>query len=121
MMCNNLDIDLVNITAYIKFGELLSICSQYIERKKMALINGHNSVINLQKITGNIPNQDFVNINAHIKLGEISSICSQDIERNRTSDISQGPYYNSVTNARTMMCKNPNLDHVNTNARTKLG
>ena len=32
-MCNNPDIDLVNMIAYIKFGEILSICSQDIERK----------------------------------------------------------------------------------------
>ena len=30
----NLDLDLVNINAYIKFGEDLSICSQDIERKR---------------------------------------------------------------------------------------
>ena len=33
MMCNNPNVDLVNIIAYIKFGEILSICSQDIERK----------------------------------------------------------------------------------------
>ena len=33
MMCNNPNIDLVNIISYIKFGENLSICSQDIERK----------------------------------------------------------------------------------------
>ena len=33
-MCNNPDIDLVNMIAYIKFGEILYICSQDIERKQ---------------------------------------------------------------------------------------
>ena len=33
MMCNNPDIDFVNMIAYIKFGEILSICSEDIERK----------------------------------------------------------------------------------------
>ena len=33
MMCNNPKLDLVNMNAYIKFGEILSICSQDIERK----------------------------------------------------------------------------------------
>ena len=33
MMHNNL----VNINAYIKFGEILSICSQDIERKSMVI------------------------------------------------------------------------------------
>ena len=31
MMCNNPNVDLVNINAYIKFGEILSICSQDFE------------------------------------------------------------------------------------------
>ena len=31
MMCNNPNIDHVNMNAYIKFGEILSICSQDIE------------------------------------------------------------------------------------------
>ena len=33
-MCNNPHVDLVNINAYIKFGEILSIRSQDIERKQ---------------------------------------------------------------------------------------
>ena len=33
MMCNNPNVDLVNMNAYIKFGEILSFCSQDIERK----------------------------------------------------------------------------------------
>ena len=34
MMCNNPELDLVNMNAYIKFGEILSIGSQDIERKQ---------------------------------------------------------------------------------------
>ena len=34
MMCNNPNVDLVNINAYIKFGEILSNCSQDIEWKQ---------------------------------------------------------------------------------------
>ena len=34
MMCDNPKLDLVNMNAYIKFGEILSICSQDIERKR---------------------------------------------------------------------------------------
>ena len=30
-MCNNPNIDLVNMNAYMKFGEILSICSQDIK------------------------------------------------------------------------------------------
>ena len=33
MMCNNPDVDLVSMIAYIKFGDIQSICSQDIERK----------------------------------------------------------------------------------------
>ena len=32
MMCNNPNVDLVNINASIKLGEILSICSQDNER-----------------------------------------------------------------------------------------
>ena len=32
-MCKNPDVDLVNMIEYIKFGEILTICSQDIERK----------------------------------------------------------------------------------------
>ena len=34
IMCNNPKQDLVNMNAYIKFGEILSIGSQDIERKR---------------------------------------------------------------------------------------
>ena len=34
MMCNNPNVDLVNMKAYIKLGEILSICSQDIELKQ---------------------------------------------------------------------------------------
>ena len=34
MMCNNPDLDLVNMIAYIKFGVILSICSQKFEWKQ---------------------------------------------------------------------------------------
>ena len=33
MTCNNPKLDLVNMNAYIKFGEILSICFQNIEWK----------------------------------------------------------------------------------------
>ena len=34
MMCNNPNLDLVNIDVYTKFGEILQISSQDIERKR---------------------------------------------------------------------------------------
>ena len=44
MMCNNPNVDVVNMNAYIKFGEILSICSQDIEWKR-------NFGVNLSKDT----------------------------------------------------------------------
>ena len=50
MSCDNINEDLVNMNAYIKFGETPSISSQDIERKRnLALIKGHNSGTNEQK------------------------------------------------------------------------
>ena len=37
--CNNPKLDLVNMNAYIKIGEILSICSQDIERKQNFGVN----------------------------------------------------------------------------------
>ena len=37
MKLNKPNLDPVNINAYIKFGEILSICSQDIERKRNSL------------------------------------------------------------------------------------
>ena len=39
MMCNNFNVDPINMNAYVKFGEILSICSQDIERKRNFGIN----------------------------------------------------------------------------------
>ena len=71
-MCNNPNIDLVNINAYIKFGEIMSVCSQDIERKR-------NSGTNVRKMMCNYPHVDLVNINTYTIFCEILSICSQDI------------------------------------------
>ena len=38
-MRNNLNLDLVNMNAYISFGEILSICCQDIERKWTSDVN----------------------------------------------------------------------------------
>ena len=68
MTCNNPKLDLVNMIAYIKFGEIMSFCSQDIERNKiLASIKGHNSGTNLGKMMCNNPKLDHVNINAHTK------------------------------------------------------
>ena len=39
MTCTDSKIDVVNINAYLKFGEILSICSQDIERKQTFALN----------------------------------------------------------------------------------
>ena len=71
---NNSNLDLVNINAYIKFGEFLSICSQDSERKRnFGYIKGHNSGTNLRKMTCNNPRLDLANMNAYMKFGE--NIC----------------------------------------------
>ena len=63
--------------AYIKFCEVISICSQDIERKPILSIcsqdfewkpifgvnQGHNSGTNVQKMTCNNPKLDIVNMN----------------------------------------------------------
>ena len=77
-MCTNPKLDLANINAYTKFGEILLICSQEIEQKrnsehKSRVISGTN----VQKMMCNF--------------GEILSVCSQDIEPKRNSGVNQGP------------------------------
>ena len=39
MTCNNPKLDLINMNAYIKFSENLSICSKDIERKRNSGVN----------------------------------------------------------------------------------
>ena len=39
MTCTDPKIDVVNINAYLRFGEILSICSQDIERKQTFSLN----------------------------------------------------------------------------------
>ena len=46
----NTNFDLANINLYIKFGEIISICSQDIEQKRIFDINqGHSSVTIMRK------------------------------------------------------------------------
>ena len=42
-MCCNTNLDLVNFNAFIKFGKILSICSQDIEQNKIdGMADGQN-------------------------------------------------------------------------------
>ena len=94
MSGNNSNLDLVNMKVYIKFGEIVSICSQDIERKRNSDLKAKTIkkyVTNESKLIGNNPNLDLVNMNEYIKFGEIMPICIQDIEQKRNSDVNQGP------------------------------
>ena len=52
IMCNNPKLYLVNMNAYIKFGDILSIFSRCRAGNKiLAKIKGHTSVTNVQKMT----------------------------------------------------------------------
>ena len=83
---------LVNVNLYTKFGVILSIGSQDIERKRNSDINQrHNSVANLQNLTLYNQNLDIINVNVYTKFGLILSIGSQDIKRKRNFEINQGP------------------------------
>ena len=63
------------MNVFIKFGKILLICSQDIEREQNSDINqSYNFVPNLRKMTGNNPNLDFVNINEYPKFCKILSI-----------------------------------------------
>ena len=83
MMCNNPKLDLVNINAYIKFGGILSIYSQDIERERNSGVNQgplYYSGLNVRVIIMcNNRKLDHVSMNAYLKIGEILSICSQEI------------------------------------------
>ena len=70
MMSNNPKLDLVNMIAYIKFGENMSSSSQDIEGKQNFYVNqGPSLGTNVQKMMSNNLNVDHVNINAHTKFG----------------------------------------------------
>ena len=92
MTGNNPNLELVNINAYIKFGEILSVCSQNIKPKRNSdIYQGRNSVTNMPKMMHNNLMAGPVNTKTYIKFGEILSICSHGIEHKRKSDINQGP------------------------------
>ena len=88
MTCNNPKLDLVNINVYIKFGDILSICSQNIERERNFRHISRNITLvqTLRKMMCNNPLLDLVNMNAYIQFGEILSIHSHNIERKQNSD-----------------------------------
>ena len=77
------NLDLININAYMKFGQIIFISSQDIERKRIYDIN-QRAITLLQiseKMMCNNHNQHLVNINTHTKFCRIISIFSQYFER----------------------------------------
>ena len=72
MMRNNPNLDLVNMKAYIKLGEILSILRG---NKILTSIKGQNSVTNMRKMICYNPNLNLINMKAYIKFGEVLSIC----------------------------------------------
>ena len=92
MTCINPKLDLVKVDVHKKFGRILSIQSQDIERKRNSVsIKGCNSIKILRKKMGNNPKQDLVHVDVHTKFGQIRSSHSKDIERKQNSDVNQGP------------------------------
>ena len=72
MTCIDPKIDVVNINSYLKFGEILSLCSQDIERKRNFWRKSRATT--LVQIWKNDVKQSparFCHINAYIKFGEI--------------------------------------------------
>ena len=88
----NTNVDIVNDDVYTKFGLILSIHSQDIEKKQiLTSIKGRNYVANLRKTMIYITNVDLVNDYVYTKFGLNRSICFQDIEQKLNYDVYQGP------------------------------
>ena len=79
---------------------------------------GHNSVVNLQKMTDNTPNLELIQVNAYAIFDQIPFILSQDFERKHNFDNSQGPQLCCKVGKLTR--NNPNLDLVNINTTYKI-
>ena len=91
MTANNPNQDLVNINAYVKFGEICQFVLNILNGNKiLAYYKGHSSGRNVQKIMFNNQKLDLFNKNAYMKFGEILTIGFQDIKRKRNSCVIQG-------------------------------
>ena len=91
-MLNNPKVDVVNINACAKFGQIrLFILKILSDNEILTSFKGHNSVLKWEKLMLNNPNLDVININAQTKFGQNPFLLSQDIERKWNSDIIQGP------------------------------
>ena len=123
LLCNNPNLDLVNINVYPKFGQIPSICSKAIQQKQNSdKTHGSSRAITdtlSWKLTCNNPNLDLVNINAYAKFGRTPSIRSQDIEWKWNSDNNHGSSraITLVTIWWKVTRNNPNLDLININVK----
>ena len=81
MTGNNPKLDLVNVDVHTTFGQILSIRSQDIARKRNYDFKSRNSGNFFRKMTVDNPKLDLVNVDVHTKFGQILSIHSQDIEK----------------------------------------
>ena len=78
---SNPNLRILNMNAYIKRGEIPSVCSKDIERNEiLTSIKVHNSVTNFQKMPCNNLNLDLVNIDAYIKGGDSSVATSFGVD-----------------------------------------
>ena len=79
------------INAFIKPGQILSICSKDSEQNQNSDIHQwHNSVTNKQNMEDSNPNIYLINIYTFTKVGEILSICPQDIAQKHNYVANQG-------------------------------
>ena len=75
LMCNNPNLDLVNINAHARLGKFHQFVQKILSGNEILIsFKGHNSVINLRTLTRNNPILDLVNINAYPKFGQMPSI-----------------------------------------------
>ena len=121
IMRTNPNLDLININAYMKFGQIIFISSQDIERKRICDIS-QRAITLLQiceKVMCNNHNQHLVNINTYTKFCRILSIFLNILSGNENLTSIKG--HNSVTNMRKTTGNNPNLDLVNIIAQIKFG
>ena len=101
MTDTKLNLDSVNLNIYIKFGDILPMCSQDIKWKQIRM---SIKVTNLRKMTGNNPNLDLVNVNAY------------------TNFVSFCPFFLKVLNGNKILTSIIfNLDLVNMNESIKFG
>ena len=120
MSCNKPNVNLVNINVYTKFGHILSMPSQDIEKKTKFWHQSRALTLSqiCEKMMNNNPNVDLVNIIRYTKYGQILSILSEDIKKKNLTSIKG---HNSVINLQKMMPTNPNIDLININVYTKIG